>query len=49
MLLPFVLGLGFYMAAGGVVFKSLIVTLAGAGLMLGSGTILILPGPRPSH
>ena len=49
MLLPFVLGLGFYMAAGGVVFKSLIATLTGAGLMLGSGTILVLPAPKPSH
>jgi len=49
MLLPFVFGLGFYAAAGGAVFKSLIATLAGTGLMLGSGAILVLPDPRPSH
>ena len=49
MLLPFVFGLGFYAAVGGVMFKSLIATLTGTGLMLGSGTILILPSPKPSH
>jgi hypothetical protein len=50
MLLPFVLGLGFYTAAGGLLFKSLAATLAGTGLMLGSGTILALPSqPRLTH
>jgi hypothetical protein len=52
MMLPFVLGLGFYAAAGGVVFKSLAAVLTGVGLMLGSGTILVLPSrpaPKPSH
>ena len=43
MLLPVVFGLGFDAVLGGLVFKSLAAILTGAGLMLGSATILLLP------
>jgi hypothetical protein len=45
MLLLAVFVLGFYMALGGVLFKSLAAGLAGTGLMLGSAAILFLPPP----
>jgi hypothetical protein len=43
LLLPVLFGLGFYAVVGGALFKCLAATLTGAGLMLGSATILVLP------